>query len=294
MAKIERKKRKFTRGEYIDLYYQKYFNLYMNNIKFEGLDDEQTDFALRKFWSVGSIAAFIPRASIGSDEYPNGMIVLTEFAPSRYNLYDWPIEATLVNNRGVKFIPARPQKINKDVVIGYIQRNKKGVGLIVEYYVRKLADIEMLIQINSNAQKTPWMIFSDPENKARMNEIWNNIDSDDPAFLATINDAKSLNALVSGAPYVVDKLYNYKIAVENELREFLGLGNLGISEKKEHLITAEIEANDDITERYSECILNPLQEFCARVQKYLGYPLSVYVNRPVEPQEEEEEEEEEK
>ena len=268
-----------SRGDIYNAFLNKYYNLFMNSLKWKGIDNEQTDFIMRKFWSVGGVASFIAKGTKG-EEYPEGMIVFTEFAPVRYNIYDFPIEVTLINNRGVPFIPMTPQLINTDVVIGYAQRNKKGIRELVNYYINKLTNIEITIQINLIAQKSPWIIGTTPENQNKMEEFWNNLISDNPKLFTSIEDVEKAKALVSGAQYTIDKLYNYKVAVENELREYLGLTNLGVSEKKEHLITEEVKSNNEVTSRSSECILNPLQEFCERVKMYLGYNLSVELNAP--------------
>lgn len=260
-------------------YLNKYFNLFMNSLEWEGLDNEQIDFLMRKLWLNGTIGAYVVEGT-KSEEYPNGLLILASYSPMEYNIYDNPIKVTLINNRGVQFIPSRPLVVNKDVVIGYAQRNKKGIRDLVNFYIQKIVNIEMTIQINLLAQKCPWILGTTPENQNKMQEFWNNLLSDNPKLFASIEDVEKAKALVSGAPYTIDKLYNYKIAVENELREYLGLGNLGVSEKKEHLITEEIKSNDEITTRYSECILNPLQEFCARVNDYLGIQINVKLNKP--------------
>lgn len=269
-----------SRSEIYNALLNKYYNLYMNSLKWKNIDNEQTDFIMRKFWSIGSVASFIIEGSKGTEDYPQGMIVFTEFAPCMYNIYDFPIECTLVNNRGVPFIPNTPQKINTDVVIGYAQRNKKGIFALVDYYINKLTNIEITIQINLIAQKSPWILGTTPENQNKMEEFWSNLISDNPKLFTSIEEVEKAKALISGAPYTIDKLYNYKVAVENELREYLGLTNLGVSEKKEHLITEEVKSNDEITSRSGECILNPLQEFCERIKKYLGYDISVELNAP--------------
>ena len=268
-----------SRSEIYNALLNKYYNLYMNSLKWSNIDNEQTDFIMRKFWSIGGVASFIAKGTVG-EEYPQGMIVFTEFASCMYNIYDFPIECTLVNNRGVPFIPNTPQKINEDVVIGYAQRNKKGIFALVDYYINKLTNIEITIQINLIAQKSPWILGTTPENQNKMEEFWSNLISDNPKLFTSIEEVEKAKALISGAPYTIDKLYNYKVAVENELREYLGLTNLGVSEKKEHLITEEVKSNNEITSRSGECILNPLQEFCERIKMYLGYDISVELNAP--------------
>ena len=283
MKKIKTKRESsiiIDRAEVEQAYINKYYNLFMNSLKWEGIDNEQIDFIMRKFWSSGKIASFIIEGTKGSKDYPEGMIVFTDFAPSMYNIYDYPIEVTLVNNRGVSFIPSKPLKVNEKVVLGYAQRNKKGIGQLVSYYIRKIVNIEMTIQINLVAQKCPWILGTTPESATKMEEFWTQLLEDNPKLFTSIEEVEKAKALISGAPYTIDKLYNYKIAIENELREYLGLDNLGVSEKKEHLITEEIKSNDDITNRYSECILNPLEEYCERVRNVLKYNISVKLNRP--------------
>ena len=52
-------KRKYNQNYIIDrssveqAYLDKYYNLFMNSLKWEGIDDEQVDFIMRKFWSNG-------------------------------------------------------------------------------------------------------------------------------------------------------------------------------------------------------------------------------------------------
>ena len=279
-------KRKFKQNYVIErelveqAYLDKYYNLFMNSLKWEGIDDEQVDFIMRKFWSNGQVGAFIIEGTKGAENYPNGMLAFASFAPTRYNIYDYPIEATLVNNRGVDFIPTTPQLVNKDVVLGYAQRNKKGIRLLVNYYIQKIVNIEMTLQVNLIAQKCPWILGTTPESQNKMEEFWDDLLKDNPKLFASLEEVEKAKALISGAPYTIDKLYNYKIAIENELREYLGLNNLGVSEKKEHLLNQEIESNDEVTDRYGECILNPLEEFCERIKLYLGYNISVKLNLP--------------
>ena len=44
------------------------------------------------------------------------MPIFTDYAPINYNIYDYPIQCTLINRRGVKFIPSRLMDIDKDVL----------------------------------------------------------------------------------------------------------------------------------------------------------------------------------
>lgn len=276
----------YRRNKY-SFYINKYFSLYMNNYVFEGdIDYQQVDFILRKFWENGSIAGFKLPMSEGSKDHPQGLAVFTPFAPNGWNIYDWPISVNLINTRGVRFIPTGVQQVDKDVVIGYIQRNKKGVGFFVDSIVQDIVVIDMVIRINLNAHKMPYLVVVDPLSEKKMKALYDKIKDDDPELFISSDEANNFKALVSGAPFILDKLYNLKQAKENELREFLGLDNMGLNEKKEHLITSELESNDDITEASEGCLIDSMNEFFERLENLTGIHIRAHINK-VEDNEEE-------
>ena len=269
----------YRRNKY-SFYINKYFSLYMNNYVFEGdIDYQQVDFILRKFWENGCIAGFKLKGSEGSTEHPQGLAVFTPFAPNGWNIYDWPISVSLINTRGVRFIPTGIQQVDKDVVIGYIQRNKKGVGFFVDSIVQDIVVLDMVIRINLNAHKMPYLVVVDPLSEKKMKALYDKIKDDDPELFISSDEANNFKALVSGAPFILDKLYNLKQAKENELREFLGLDNMGLNEKKEHLITSELESNDNITEASEGCLIDSMNEFFERFEKLTGIHIRAHINK---------------
>lgn len=252
----------------------KYFNLFMNKIDVGGVDYQQKDYILRKFWSVGTIATFIMAGTKGAEDAPNGLPVFCPYAPAMYNLYDFPIKVTLVNTRGVDFIPSTLQEVDKDVCIGWCMRNKKGVKYIVDYYAKRIALIECVIQTQLLAQKMPFLFGVTPENKEKMEDLWNSILDDNPALFVDVQDINALKVLITATGYNIDSLKALKDDQENELRECLGLNNLGVHEKKEHLINAEIESNDETTEESGNTLIDCLNEFALQVKKTFDYPLT--------------------
>ena len=263
-------------------YMAKYFNLFLNRFKFDGpISDEAVAFLMRQFWQNGTVACFKVAGTEGSTEYPQGMPFFAPYAPTDFNLYNYPVKCTLIALRGSKVVPTGIQDVDKDVVIGWIQRNKEPILTVVDYYVRMIVNVEMVIQVNLNTQKFPWQ-----EKSRRMAEMLLN---DNPNLFIELDETDKAKALVSGAPYVIDKLYDYKSAKENELREYLGLNNLGVKEKKEHLLDKEVEskASGDV---YLDC----LDEFFGRIEKFLGISIKPSLNQPEpEPAEEATENEEE-
>lgn len=257
----------------------KYYNIFMNAYEIGGVDYEQKDYILKKFWSEGHIATFKLKGTEGAKSHPQGLLVFTDFCPVSYNIYDFPIDCTLVNTRGVNFIPATMQRVNKDVVLGYAQRNKKPVYFIVEYYAKKIALVESAIQMNVLAQKCPWLLGTTPDNKEKMKKFYGDLLEDTNGLFIDAQTLENIKTLITGAPYTIDKLYSYAKSLENDLREYLGLDNLGVQEKKEHLISNEIEANNEIIEASSDTFLDCMQEFADKVKEVLNYDISFTLKR---------------
>lgn len=252
----------------------KYYNLWMNSLRFpdKAITYQQIEFVMRKFWGEGSVAAFKEKAT--------GVPVFTTFAAMEYNTYDWPIKVQLINPRGVAFIPNNPQQVDIDCVIGYAQRNKKPIRDIVEYYVDRIVNVDMVININLQVHKTPWIIAADPMTKQRIEEFMNQIENDEYKLFISSDESNLFNSLQSGAQYIIDKLYQYKCALENELDEYLGINNMGLAEKKEHLITAEVNTNNDMIERCGECIYDSIKDFFIRFKDFSGLDCIPDINKP--------------
>ena len=267
-----------TRSKILFHYNEKFFNKFFNKFTFEGISYQQAHFMLRKFWSQGTIGCFLRQDwKIISDKmHPEDKIV---FAPwvmnDRYNIYDFPIKLTFINTRGVKFIPDTPFTIDEDAVIGYIQRNKKPVYSSIEVKIGQLVDIEMTIRTNLKTQKFPWIIGVTPEDKEKLSHIFDKVDEDNPYVIAGVDDLKNAKALVSNAPYTLDKLYQLKQAIENEILTLLGINNIGMLEKKEHAIEDEVNANNQEIEESGNQYLDCLQEFFKRINDVLGYNIKV-------------------
>lgn len=283
-----------SRKQLKSVLFNKYFNLYMNNYEFSGdLDYQQREYILLQMWSLGQIACFKLENSEGSSEHKNGLGVFCPFAPGYWNIYNWPTKVSLVNTRGVRFIPAGLKEVDKDVVIGYAMRNRKPVSLFVESYVERIVDVLMVIKTNLKTHKMPWLIIGTPEDQNKLRILFESLKQDEPELFTDSDSSDKFKALVSGAPYIIDKLYQYCECLENELREFLGFGNIGVGEKKEHLINAEVSANNAIIEANQNCLVDSIKEFFERCNKVFGFDYGVEIKKVEIPEFEESDEEEE-
>lgn len=264
------------RKEFYTYYMNKYYNMFMNRHIIEGeLDYQQIDYLMKQIWSVGSAWEFV----IKIDDIITP--VITPYSVNMWNIYDYPISVIPINTKGVNFIPYNSQQVDKDGVIIYGQRNHKPVKEVVDYYARKIASIEVVIQMNMFVNKTPFIIGTSLEDERKANELWDLLLSDNPKLIWSLSEIEKVKSLISGAPYIIDKLYMYKQTQEDELREVLGFNNLGVGEKKEHLISSEIEQNNEVVSAQADCFLDILQESFERANKVLGLHQSIRLNKPI-------------
>ena len=254
------------------VYVNKYYNVFMNSLEWEGLTKEEEDYIMRKYWATGTCSAF------------NMNVIGTVYAPyavQGYGLYDVPTDVTIINERNVPGFPTNPLKVNKDVVLGYIQRNKKGIYEFVDYYVTRMAQVDMVINTNLELQKLPYVIgISEQDTKNAENTI-NKILNNELVVFTTLEELSQVKALANGAPYVLDKLYAYKNNLESELLTYLGIDNSQIDVDK--LAVDQINANNQMINTNSQGFERELNKWCEDIKKYLGKTISVKsTQQPVE------------
>ena len=301
-------------------YENKYFGLFLNAYKFTNLTKNQERYLLKKLWQNGTICAFVLEGTqenpslkqllsnsskatmeLGNDS-PNGLLIFVPYAVNQYNIEDAPSVVNYVNARGATFIPKGIYKVNKDCVIGWAHKSHASIRNLVLYYIDRIVDVENTINMNLFVHKLPRLVVCSPEDRSRVEDLMEAIErGEKKLFLDAIDVQAIKNVLDAGGntSFIIDKLYQYKQNLENELLTFLGINNNPI-EKAERLVTGEVNSNNQIINDCSECFLDTLKEFCENVSNILGFPLSVEAtSSPMSneevyttPEEEEEEEQE--
>lgn len=132
----------------------------------------------------------------------------------------------------------------------YLRTNS---ALDVKMFARRLYNLDRIIDINANAQKTPVIVQGSEKQRLTLINLYKEFDGNQPFIFGDKNlDLNSLKVLQTGAPYVCDKLYQLKTQIWNEALTYLGISNINI-QKKERLITDEVTRNQGgtIASRYS-------------------------------------------
>lgn len=132
----------------------------------------------------------------------------------------------------------------------YIRTNSV---LDVKMFARRLYNLDRIIDINANAQKTPVLVQASEKQRLVLLNVYKEFDGNAPVIFGDKNlDINGLKVFSTNAPYICDKLYQLKTQVWNEALTYLGISNVNI-QKKERLITDEVTRNQGgtVASRYS-------------------------------------------
>lgn len=165
-------------------------------------------------------------------------------------------------------------KYNNSVIIwnNYLHSNSI---LDVEMFARRLYNIDRIIDVNANAQKTPVLLQGSEKQRLTLLNLYKEYDGNAPFIFGDKNlDINALKALSTNAPYVCDKLYQLKTQIWNEALTYLGISNINI-QKKERLITDEVTRNQGgtIASRYSR--LEARRQAVEKINEMFGTNIEV-------------------
>lgn len=259
----------------------KYYNLFRRQIKVNGLDYRQEEYLMRKLYGKGTIAAFKIK---NLDD-----IGFANWCMNTRDMYGSPETVTLVNEFSSPVIPTRPQRVDEQVVLGWINKSRASgsgnpiysISEDVNWYIERIAQVEVTIDINLQLHKMPFLIPID-ENQDKAKDIVDKILNGDLVIFTEGFDPATFKAVLTGAPYLIDKLYEYKLSLENELKTLLGIDNQGHQNREQQNLDTTNANNCEINDSI-ELMIDSLNEFADRVRETLGYDMSFErVNKPVE------------
>lgn len=254
--------------KYKSIYLNRYYNLFMKYFKFNGLDKNQANYLMRKFWDTGTVAAFDIK---NTDE-----IGLCQWVANKWNMYDLPEEIQLINKWNLPFFPKGNQVVDKDVVIGWINPNHKPIKLVVDEYADRMAQVDMVINTNLQLHKMPFLVSTSPENQQKIKDVLNRILNNEIAVFTDADDANAFNAITTDAPYIIDKLYSYKAQLESELLTILGMDNPIVDNtgRLQNITVDQENSNNAQINQAQETMTACLEDFFDRVKEVLGYTIT--------------------
>lgn len=141
----------------------------------------------------------------------------------------------------------------------------------IELFAYRLYEAEQTAFTNIKAQKTPVLLLVDETQRLMMENLYSQYDGNKPFIFG---DKKQINqdtlkAIRTDAPFVADKIIDYKKEIWNEALTFLGINNIMV-DKKERLITDEANSNNELINLNLQSYLAPRQEACKQFNEKFG------------------------
>lgn len=195
-----------------------------------------------------------------------GYLALTNAVQGGFDVYGYPVASRAYSpyNNYQKTLTL------DDSVIIYNNYLRTPSSLDVEVFAKRLYNLDRVIDVNANAQKTPVLIKCAETQRLTMKNLYKEFDGNSPVIFGDngLNDA-NFTVLSTEAPYVADRIYQLKTQIWNEALTYLGISNINV-QKKERLITDEVSRNMGgvIASRYSR--LNARQNACAKINNMFG------------------------
>lgn len=164
---------------------------------------------------------------------------------------------------------------NTNSVIIYNNIIRQNSLLDVVKYSRMLYELDRSIEVNARAQKTPYVIVCDENERLSFLNLYKEIDGNAPVVHGDKDlDLHKMQVLNTNAPFVADKLYTLKTQTWNEALTHLGISNVNI-QKRERLISDEVnrQSGGTIASRYSRLEMRRLA--CKEINKMFGLNIDV-------------------
>ena len=145
----------------------------------------------------------------------------------------------------------------------------------VKVFAERLYNLDRIIDVNANAQKTPVLVTATEQQRLVMLNLYKEFDGNSTVIFGDKNlDVNGIKAISTEAPYVADKLYELKTKIWNEALTYLGISNTNVT-KKERMISDEVIRNmgGTIASRYSR--LQSRREAVEKINEMFGLNIEV-------------------
>ena len=183
----------------------------------------------------------------------------------KLNVYRIPI-----NRRAFAVNGYQKQLTDKESVIIFNNMLHTNSWLDVKMFAKRLYNLDRIIDVNANAQKTPILIKGNEQQRLTLTNLYKEYDGNAPVIFADKSlDMNALQVMSTQAPYVADKIYQLKTQIWNEALTYLGISNVSF-QKRERMVSDEVTRSQGgtVASRYSR--LNARRQACEQINKMFG------------------------
>lgn len=260
-------------------------SMYDNNYTWMYYYDRLTEMALSCFnWKnlpTDCDSRFLELACFGKgwclffkDDVMEKYLTLNAMLGGELDVYNIPVTRTAYAPNGYSNVL---NKSNSVIIFNnYLHNN---TAYYIEMFARRLWNLDRIIDVNSNAQKTPILITCNEKKRFSLKNLFMKYDGNAPVIYGDSNllSGDEFKVLKTDAPYISDKIYELKTKYWNEALTFLGIANMQET-KKSRLVTDEVDRSmgGTIASRNSRMLAR--KQACQQINDMFGLNVDVEFN----------------
>ena len=199
----------------------------------------------------------------------------TQAADSGYiNIYGLPTKINCFsysyNQIRDLYVPDSGEEKTKECILVMNTYERIPTCSTIELFALRLTEAQRTADINMNALRTPILIKTDRNQELSMRNLYAQYEGNTPVIYADRNqlDPENIKVFKTDAPFIAKDVMDYKVQIWNEMLTFLGVSNL--SEKRERLVTNEVDSNNELVNLNLQSYLAPRKKACQEFNEKYG------------------------
>lgn len=195
--------------------------------------------------------------------------------PDRFNCFSYGYNSMRKLYVGLNPMLTEAQKENQknyECILVMNNWDRTPTAGSMELFAYRLYMAQRTCDVNISAQRFPVMIRGTKNQRLILENLYNQYNGNQPFIFGDSDQLNEdiLKAIDTKAPYVVDKISEYKKEIWNEALTFLGINNIAIS-KKERLTENESSENNELVNLNLQAMLEPRLRACREFNEKYGF-----------------------
>lgn len=195
--------------------------------------------------------------------------------PARLNCYSFEYQTSRKLYTGLTPNLTEAQKRvkeNQECILVQNNYDRLSTCSTLELFALRLCEAQRTADVNICAQKTPVVLIVDEKQRLMMENLYNQYNGNQPFIFGDSGQGvpDKIKSISTEAPFIADKIMDYKKEIWNEALTFLGVNNIMI-DKKERLVSDEANSNNELINLNLQSFLAPRQEACRQFNEKFGF-----------------------
>lgn len=216
------------------------------------------------------------QAALLYDERSGGFINTQCVTHGKLNLYLKPIslECYSIDTHIIRDVYnglESPRDKNSECILVENTLNRIPTAPTLNLFAMRLADAQRTEDVNIKQQKFPMYIQTDQKQLQTVLTTYEQYSGNTPVIIADKSGvpAESFKSVNTNAPFIADKVLQYRLKIFNEALSYLGVTNL--NEKKERQLTDEVNKNNEEINLNLQAFLVPRQRAARQFNQKYGF-----------------------